>query len=56
MLDPKKQQQEEHAVKDPKTGETVVSTEEIKRVNLEHCENVLKNIPKYTKRRSDLVN
>ena len=28
---PKKQQQEAHAVKDPKTGKTVVSSEEIKR-------------------------
>ena len=44
---PKKQQQEAHAVKDPKTGKTVVSNEEIKRVNLEHCVNVLKkNDPK----------
>ena len=34
---PKKQQQEAHSVKDSKTGKTVVSTEEIKRVNLEHC-------------------
>ena len=40
---PKKQPQEPHAVKDPKTGKNVVSTEEIKRVNLEHCVNVLKN-------------
>ena len=44
---PRKIQQEAHAVKDTKTGETVVSSEEIKRVNLEHCVNVLKNnIPK----------
>ena len=44
---PKKQQQEAHAVKDPKTGKTVMSSEEIKRVNLEHCVNVLKtNTPK----------
>ena len=28
---PKKQQQEAHAVKDPKTGKMVVSSEEIKR-------------------------
>ena len=43
----KKQQQEAHAVNDPKTGETVVSSEEIKRVNLEHCMKVLKNnVPK----------
>ena len=43
----KKQQQEAHAVKDPRTGETVVSTEDIKRVNLEHCVEVLKNnVPK----------
>ena len=40
---PRKQQQEAHAVKDPKTGTTVVSSEEIKRVNLEHCVNVLRN-------------
>jgi hypothetical protein len=40
---PKKQQQEAHAVKDPRTGETVVSCEDIKRVNLEHCVKVLKN-------------
>ena len=34
-------------MKDPKTGEIVVSGEEIKRVNLDHCVNVLKNnIPK----------
>ena len=44
---PRKQQQEAHAVKDPKTGKTVVSSEEIKRVNLEHCVNVLRNnVPK----------
>ena len=44
---PRKQQQEAHAVLDPKTGQTVDSTEEIKRVNLEHCIKVLKNnIPK----------
>ena len=44
---PKKQPQEAHAVKDPETGKNVVSTEEIKRVNLEHCVNVLKNnVPK----------
>ena len=44
---PRKIRQEGHAVKDPKTGETVVSSEEIKRVNLEHCVNFLKNhIPK----------
>ena len=44
---PKKQQQEAHAVKDYKTGKTVVSTKEIKRVNLEHCLEVLKNnVPK----------
>ena len=43
----KKQQQEAHAVKDTKTGQTVVLCEEIRRVNLEHCVNVLKNnIPK----------
>ena len=44
---PKKQQQEAHAVKDSKTRKTVVSTEEIKRVNLEHCLEVLNNnVPK----------
>ena len=44
---PKKQQQEAHAVKDTKTGKTVVLCEEIMRVNLEHCVNVLQNnIPK----------
>ena len=33
-------------MKDPRTGETVVSSEEIKRVNLEHCVKVLKsNVP-----------
>ena len=40
---PRKQQQKAHLVKDPKTGQTVVSTEEIKRVNLEHCKRVLSN-------------
>ena len=39
----KKQKQEAHAVVDPKTGETVVSVKEIKRVNLEHCIAVLKH-------------
>ena len=39
----KKQQQEAHAVKDSKTGKIVVSCEEIKRVNLEHCVSVLRN-------------
>ena len=38
---PKKPKQEAHAVLDPKTGEKVVSAEEIKRVNLEHCKEVL---------------
>ena len=43
----KKQKQEPHAVIDPKTKKLVVSTDEIKRVNLEHCIKVLKNnIPK----------
>ena len=43
----KKQQQEAHAVRDSITGKTVVSCEEIKRVNLEHCVRVIKNnIPK----------
>ena len=40
---PKKQIQEAHAVKDPNSGELVVSNEEIKRVNLEHCLNILKD-------------
>ena len=40
---PKKQLQEAHAVKDSQTGKKVVSSNEIKRVNLEHCLNVLKN-------------
>ena len=39
----KKQSQEPHAVLDPKTKQTVFSAEEIKRVNLEHCVNVLSN-------------
>ena len=39
----KKQKQEAPAVLDPKTGETVVSVKEIKRVNLEHCIAVLKH-------------
>ena len=34
--------QEAHTVRYPKTGENVVSSEEIKRVNLEPCVNVLK--------------
>ena len=37
----KKPKQEAHAVLDSKTGEKVVSIEEIKRVNLEHCKEVL---------------
>ena len=48
---PKKQQQEANAVKDPKTGKTVVSSEDIKRVNLEHCVNVLKNNTPKVRRR-----
>ena len=39
----KKQKQEAPAELDPKTGETVVSVKEIKRVNLEHCIAVLKH-------------
>ena len=38
----KKPKQEAHAVFDSKTGEKVVSVEEIKRVNLEHCIEVLR--------------
>ena len=38
---PKKPKQEAHAVLDSKTGEKVVSVEEINRVNLEHCKEVL---------------
>ena len=40
---PKKPKQEAHAVLDAKTGEVVVSNNEIKRVNLEHCLRVLKD-------------
>ena len=40
---PKKSGQESQAIKDPKTGELVVSTSEIKKITLEHCLNVLKN-------------
>ena len=40
---PKKPKQEAHAVLDSNTGEVVVSNEEIKRVNLEHCLKVLKD-------------
>ena len=39
----KKPKQEAHAVLDSKTGEKVVSVEEIKRVNLEPCIEVLKH-------------
>ena len=39
----KKPKQEAHAVLDPRTGEKDVSIEEIKRVNLEHCVDVLKH-------------
>ena len=41
----KKQREEAHAIMDPKTNEVVVATEEIKRITLEHCVNVLKNNP-----------
>ena len=42
----KKPKQEANAVLGSKTGEKVVSVEEIKRVNLEHCMEVLKhNLP-----------
>ena len=40
---PKKAGQEAHAIKDPNSGELVVSTKEIKKVTLEHCLNALKN-------------
>ena len=40
----KKPKLEAHAVIDSKTGEVVVSNEEIKRVNLEHCLKILKDI------------
>ena len=39
----KKPKQKAHAVLDSKTGEKVVSVEEIKRVNLEHCIEVLRH-------------
>ena len=39
----KKPKPEAHAVLDSRTGEKVVSVEEIKRVNLEHCVEVLKH-------------
>ena len=39
----KKAKQEAHSVKDKETGELVVSNEEIKRVTLSYCLNVLKN-------------
>ena len=42
---PKKQKEEAHAIKDPETGETVVSSKEIKRLCLEHCVKVLQKNP-----------
>jgi hypothetical protein len=39
----KKAKKEAHAVKDSESGEMVVSNEEIKRVTLKYCLNVLKN-------------
>ena len=41
----KKQKEEAHAMKDPETGETVVSPNEIKRLSLEHCVKVLQKNP-----------
>ena len=40
---PKKKGQDAQAIKDPKTGNMVVSSSEIKRVTLEYCLDVLKN-------------
>jgi hypothetical protein len=40
---PKKPKQEAHAVIDAMNDEVVVSNDEIKRVNLEHCLKVLKD-------------
>ena len=39
----KKTKQEAHTVLDPGTGQKVVSVEEIKRFNLEHCIKVLQH-------------
>lgn len=41
----KKPKQGAHAVRDTKTGEKVVTVGEIKRVNLEHCQEDLKRNP-----------
>ena len=43
ILGHKKQSQEACAVKDPKTEELIVSSEEIKKVSLEYCKEVLSN-------------
>ena len=43
IIGTKKQGQEACAVKDPKTKELIVATEEIKRVSLEYCKEVLSN-------------
>ena len=40
---PKKTTNEAHAVRDPKTGDLVVSNSEIKKVTLEYCKSVLEN-------------
>ena len=43
---PRKGQQEGHAIQDPETKELVVGSDEIKKVSLKHCLNVLeKNTP-----------
>ena len=41
----KKQKEEAHGIVDPETKEVVVATEEIKRVSLAHCVQVLQNNP-----------
>ena len=40
---PKKTGKEAHAIRNPKTGDLVVSNTEIKKVTLEYCKSVLKN-------------
>ena len=42
VVGPKKGNQEAHAIKDPENGELVVGTEEIKKVSLKHCVDVLR--------------
>ena len=41
----KKQKEDAHAITDPETKELVISTEEIKRISLAHCVNVLTKGP-----------